>query len=113
MNLVKRIARRLSVAISPRVEAVLSRLAPYTYKKLDIAASSNRLNQLVLMQHYTAISDGRLPPRRLSEVEFRCYSQNGEGGILLYIFSLIGASNRRCVEIAAGDHRVQHRQPGD
>jgi hypothetical protein len=38
-----------------------------------------------------------------SDVEFRCYSQNGEDGILLYIFSLLGTTNRRVVEICAGD----------
>lgn len=36
------------------------------------------------------------------EVEFRKYSQFGEDGILLYIFSLIGTTNRRAVEICAG-----------
>jgi hypothetical protein len=40
---------------------------------------------------------------QLCDVEFRCYSQNGEDGILLYIFSLIGTSDRRVVEICAGD----------
>jgi len=35
-------------------------------------------------------------------VEFRNYSQNGEDGILWYIFSIIGTTNKRCVEICAG-----------
>jgi hypothetical protein len=39
----------------------------------------------------------------LADVEFRCYSQNGEDGVLLYVFSLLGATNRRVVEISAGD----------
>ena len=37
------------------------------------------------------------------EIEFRNYSQNGEDGILCYIFSLIGTVNKRCVEICAGN----------
>lgn len=37
------------------------------------------------------------------EVEFRNHSQNGEDGILWYIFSLIGNTNKRCVEICAAD----------
>jgi len=41
----------------------------------------------------------------LQEVEFRNFSENGEDGILLYIFSLIGATNSRVVEICAGDGR--------
>ena len=39
---------------------------------------------------------------KFSDVEFRCHSQNGEDGILLYIFSLLGTTNRRVVEICAG-----------
>lgn len=37
------------------------------------------------------------------EVEFRNHSQNGEDGILLYIFSLIGTTNKKGVEICAGN----------
>jgi hypothetical protein len=103
MNPLKRIARNLSITVPLCIEAVLSRLLPHTCKKLDLAAGAARLNQLLLMRYYAAISEGRRPPCRFSDVEFRCYSQNGEDGILLYIFSVIGAGNRRCVEIAAGD----------
>jgi hypothetical protein len=39
----------------------------------------------------------------LADVEFRCQSQNGEDGILHYIFSLLGTTDRRVVEICAGD----------
>jgi hypothetical protein len=35
--------------------------------------------------------------------EFRRYSQNGEDGILLRIFSIIGTTDRRFVEIGSGD----------
>lgn len=42
-------------------------------------------------------------PLRFDEVEFRAYSQNGEDGILLYIFSLIGTTNKITIEICAGD----------
>lgn len=42
----------------------------------------------------------RLP---FDEVEFRNQSQNGEDGILHYIFSLIGAPHKTVVEICAGD----------
>jgi hypothetical protein len=39
------------------------------------------------------------------DVEFRNYSQNGEDGILWYIFSVIGTTNKKCVEICAGSGR--------
>ncbi|MEO0883162.1 MAG: hypothetical protein AAFY34_10550 [Pseudomonadota bacterium] len=36
------------------------------------------------------------------DVEFSNYSQNGEDGVLHYIFSLVGATNRIVVELSAG-----------
>ncbi len=38
-----------------------------------------------------------------ADTEYRINSQNGEDGILWYIFSLIGKTNRRAVEICAAD----------
>jgi len=46
---------------------------------------------------------GPLPA--LDEVEFKVYSQNGEDGILLYLFSLLGSSTKQVVEICAGAGR--------
>jgi hypothetical protein len=37
------------------------------------------------------------------EVEYSNYSQNGEDGVLHYIFSLIGATNRVVIEMSAGN----------
>lgn len=37
--------------------------------------------------------------------EFSVYSQNGEDGILLFLFSIIGASSRQFVEFGVGDGR--------
>lgn len=37
------------------------------------------------------------------DVGFRVHSQHEEDGILLFIFSLIGTTNKKCVEICAGD----------
>ena len=38
-----------------------------------------------------------------AEVEFRNHSQNGEDGILWYIYSLVGTTNKKAVEICAGN----------
>jgi hypothetical protein len=64
---------------------------------------TEQLMQVLLRQQYRDIADrgGSLPD--FADVEFRCHSQNGEDGILLYIFSLIGATNRKALEICAGD----------
>jgi hypothetical protein len=40
---------------------------------------------------------------RLLDSGFRCFSQNDEDGILLHIFSLAGTTNKKVVEICAGD----------
>jgi hypothetical protein len=58
--------------------------------------------QVLLHMQYRQLRHLSLPLPKLSDVEFRCYSQNGEDGILLYLFSLIGTTNRKVVEICAG-----------
>jgi hypothetical protein len=37
------------------------------------------------------------------DIGFKVFSQTNEDGILLFIFSIVGTSNKRCVEICAGD----------
>jgi hypothetical protein len=65
--------------------------------------SAAQIAQVLLRMQYRQIRDSgaRLPD--LADVEFRCHSQNGEDGILLYIFSLIGTTSRKSVEICAGN----------
>jgi hypothetical protein len=43
-----------------------------------------------------------MPPLGFDQVGMRIFSQNDEDGILLYIFSLIGTTNKRCIEIGCG-----------
>ena len=62
-----------------------------------------QIGQVLLRLKYQELARTAASLPRFSDVEFRCYSQNGEDGILLYIFSLLGTSNRRVVEICAGD----------
>jgi hypothetical protein len=59
--------------------------------------------QVLLRMHYSELARRGSPLPAFSDVEFRCRSQNGEDGILLYIFGLLGTTNRRVVEICAGD----------
>jgi hypothetical protein len=40
---------------------------------------------------------------RIQDAGFRVYSQTDEDGILLYLLSVAGFTNRKCVEICAGD----------
>lgn len=57
------------------------------------------VNQYRLMKKL--MSPSELPG--LGEVGFQVYSQFEENGMLLYIFSIIGTTNKRVVEICAGD----------
>jgi hypothetical protein len=71
-------------------------------QKADFFSSLDRKLQMLLSLKYRELAGGRLVPE-MKDVEFRSFSQNGEDGILLYIFSLIGTTNRKVVEICAAD----------
>lgn len=64
---------------------------------------NNQVAQKTLSLHYQHLlhSGEKLP--KFEETGFRVFSQNDEDGYLLYIFSLIGTTNRRAIEICAGD----------
>ena len=57
--------------------------------------------QLVLT-YRRLINEKQLLPR-VRDVGFKCYSQADEDGILLFLFAVIDATNKLCVEIGAGD----------
>jgi hypothetical protein len=57
--------------------------------------------QFGIMNKYKTIN-APPPPPLLDNVGFKAYSQFEEDGILLYIFSLIGFTNRKVVEICCG-----------
>lgn len=64
---------------------------------------SPAIAQVQLRLAYRALVDGRRPLPSLRDVGFSVNSQSDEDGILLFLFSVIGVSTRRCVEICAGD----------
>ncbi len=55
---------------------------------------------LLALKYRELAATGVILPFR--EVEFRNYSQAGEDGILHYLFSVIGTTDRRAVELCAG-----------
>ena len=63
------------------------------------------LSTFLLKQKYNSIAETRGHRPEINEFEVRIYSQNGEDGILLYIFSRIGATNRCFIEFGIGDGR--------
>lgn len=93
----------MTTLVAPILEVCAEKLFPRVSKTIDLINAVNRQNQLGLALQYRKIREGTAPPMSFSDVEFRAYSQNGEDGILLYIFSLIGVEHRKAVEICAGN----------
>jgi hypothetical protein len=67
------------------------------------SAAASKVAQLVLLNQYRELAARGGPPLPFQDVEFRAFSQNGEDGLLLYVFGLIGMGQRKCLEICAGD----------
>lgn len=59
--------------------------------------------QVLLRMNYQQRLLQKLPLPTFDDVEFRAYSQTGEDGILLYVFSVLGVTNKRVLEICAGN----------
>lgn len=59
--------------------------------------------QVLLRLKYQEMLRRNDPLPAFDDIQFRGYSQNGEDGILLYIFSLIGTTNKKVVEICVQD----------
>jgi hypothetical protein len=82
-----------------------------TYKLNELAASLQTLEhqaqhvdrgtQLMLAFKYRELASQGIRCS-FDDVEFRNYSQNGEDGILWYVFSVIGTTTKTCVEMCAG-----------
>ncbi len=70
---------------------------------MTLLGHDSQVGQLQLRLHYQSLVRQRCALPAFPEIEFRCFSQNGEDGILLYLFSVIGAVTRNVVEIGAGD----------
>jgi hypothetical protein len=72
-------------------------------KKIDEIGAVDKATQILLSLKYRELVRNHSPLPSLADIQFRSYSQNGEDGILLYIFSLIGTTNKRVAEICAGN----------
>ncbi len=95
--------QRLTRSISSYIYRLLSSTSTGAFmKNQDLANTLNQQNQIALRLMYRQLQATKQPLPLFDEVEFRSHSQNGEDGILLFIFSLIGTTNKKCVEICAG-----------
>jgi len=78
----------------------LDRYTPLNIKEIS---SVNQLSQKLLMLKYKELLTSNSIRLSFADVGFRVFSQNDEDGILLYLFSILGTANKKCVEICAGD----------
>jgi len=74
-------------------------------RAIDLEYRLQKVTRLFLQQHYPEITGASSDSDRLSEHELSIYSQEGVDGLLLQIFSKIGAAQRKFVEIGCGDGR--------
>lgn len=90
-SIIKTIARRArDFIISPLID---------NYK----IHSYGTITQLQLYLFYKDLHNSGKSLPKLSETGFKVYSQTDEDGILLFIFSIIGAGSKKVVEICAGN----------
>lgn len=59
--------------------------------------------QLQLAWTYRRLVADKAPLPSFDDVEFRAFSQNGEDGILLLLFSVLGTTDKRAIELGAAD----------
>ena len=83
-----------------RLQKFLSKVTQPTFKKLTRPLS--RQNQLLLSLRYKELAEIHNKALDLDTIAFDEYSETGEDGILLYIYSIIGTTNRKFVDIGAG-----------
>ncbi|SVD20458.1 uncharacterized protein METZ01_LOCUS373312, partial [marine metagenome] len=73
--------------------------------KIGFVRDTGRQTQMQLIALYRQRLERQDLPIDFEEIGFNEYSPTYEDGILLYIFSLIGMSNKKLVDIGAGTVR--------
>lgn len=82
----------------PRIRSLCQKILSAT----EVRYHGNQESQKLLFLHYQLLRNMKLPLPKFEETGFRVYSQVDEDGLLLYIFSLIGFTNKVCVDVGFG-----------
>jgi hypothetical protein len=104
---IQRIANELlnNSELGRKLDALLagqSSASPADDRVAHVSGYVDKGTQILLALKYRELLErGVLMP--FEEVEFRNHSQNGEDGILWYVFSLVGTTRKKAVEICAGN----------
>jgi hypothetical protein len=88
------------------LKLILGYDAEFMLKRLDYLDRSFRgLARHGLNREYPGLIQASEPKSEINRHEFKIYSQYGEDGILLYLFSLLGTTNKKFVEFGVNDGR--------
>jgi len=85
------------------IRKLASKFRNYLLAPIRAYSPVSVVDQKTLSLLYRQQYDSQAPPLSFRDVGFRVHSQHEEDGILLFIFSLIGTTNKKCVEICAGN----------
>jgi len=91
------LSRKLDALMEKKPQSYqIDHVADHVYGYVD------KGTQILLALNYRQLYErGKILP--FEEVEFRNHSQMGEDGILWYIYSLVGTTNKKAVEICVGN----------
>ncbi len=115
LSVAKRVASRVRSAVTYPVVAAMHAgramiQADIAAVRADLLATVQRAqpkpdaaSQLLLQLHYRDLVRDRKPLPAVADTGFQCYSQTDEDGILLYLFAVLGTTNKLSVEMCAGD----------
>jgi hypothetical protein len=101
-----RLVKKLIRAALPRPwRLAIDRMRETPDRVDQIERHFQRLSALALLEKYESLGGDRALGSLINRYDQTVYSQHGQDGILLYIFSQAGVTNRRFVEFGMGDGR--------
>jgi hypothetical protein len=93
----------MKIRIKKVLQSLLPVISELRLEKLTKSrADFSRPVQMLLSLKYRELANTQNASLDFEQVGFNVYSSNYEDGILLYIFSLIGMTTKKCVDIGSG-----------